>query len=266
MLNSAQALKDGNLEQALADSQQLVRKDLANVKYRIYLFQLYSVLGQWEKALTQLNVLADMDKETLPMVQTYSVALRCERLRKDIYSGLKTPQIFGEPQQWIALLVQALKLSADQQHKEAQLLRDQAFELAPATAGTINGQAFEWLADADARLGPVIEAIVNGQYYWIPFSKIQSILIDEPADLRDVVWMPVHFVWVNGGDAVGLIPTRYPDSENHQESAIKLARKTEWTKLNDETFIGFGQRLFITNNNDYSLMDVREITFADTSA
>jgi type VI secretion system protein ImpE len=259
-------IQEGKPEEALQALQEEIRKNPADPKLRTFLFQLLALLGEWDRALTQLNVAGDLDAETLPMVQTYREVLRCERLRKDIYSGLKTPQIFGEPQQWIALLVQALKLSADQQHKEAQLLRDQAFELAPATAGTINGQAFEWLADADARLGPVLEAIVNGQYYWIPFSQIQSIQIDEPADLRDVVWMPVHFVWVNGGDAVGLIPTRYPDSENHQESAIKLARKTEWTKLNDETFIGFGQRLFITNNNDYSLMDVREITFADTSA
>ncbi len=39
MLNSEQALKEGNLDQALADIQQSVRKDPANVKYRIYLFQ-----------------------------------------------------------------------------------------------------------------------------------------------------------------------------------------------------------------------------------
>jgi type VI secretion system protein ImpE len=256
-----QHLQEGNLSDALIQLQNQVKKDPANAELRIFLFQLLAVLGEWNRALTQLNVAGDLDAETLPMVQTYREAIRCELLRQDIYSGLKTPQIFGEPQQWIALLVQALKLNADQQHKEAQLLRDQAFELAPATAGTINGEAFEWLADADARLGPVIEAIVNGQYYWIPFSQIQSIQIDEPADLRDVVWMPAHFVWINGGEAFGLIPTRYPDSETADDSAIRLARKTEWTELNDETFIGFGQRLFSTNENDYALMDIREIKF-----
>lgn len=260
LLEAEKSLNLGNLSETLANLQQQVRKHPADPKLRTFLFQLLAVLGDWDRALTQLNVAGDLDIQTLPMVQTYREAIRCERLRKDIYSGLKTPQIFGEPQQWIALLVQALKLNADQQHKEAQLLRDQAFEVAPATAGTINGEAFEWLADADSRLGPVLEAIVNGQYYWIPFSQIQSIQIDEPADLRDVVWMPAHFVWINGGDAVGLIPTRYPDSENNQDSAIKLARKTEWTELNDETFIGFGQRLFSTNENDYALMDIREIT------
>ena len=60
----------------------------------------------------------------------------------------------------------------------------------------------------------MLEAIINGHYYWIPFQQIQQIQIEEPADLRDVVWMPAHFVWTNGGDAVGLIPTRYPQLRN----------------------------------------------------
>ncbi len=265
MLNSEQALKDGNLEQALADIQQLIRKDPANSKHRIYLFQLYSVLGQWEKALNQLNVLADMDASTLAMVQTYREALRCEVLRKEIFAGLKTPLIFGDPQQWIALLQQALKLTAAHQYKEAQTLRNEAFELAPTTAGTIDGEAFDWLADADVRIGPMLEAIVNGQYYWIPFQQIQAIRIEEPADLRDVVWMPAYFTWQNGGETVGLIPTRYSDSENQPDSAIKLARKTEWQEPDEGLFIGMGQRLLSTNNNDYALMDVREIIFASTN-
>lgn len=259
-----QYLKEGNLSDALTQLQNQVKKDPANAKLRTFLFQILVVLGEWDRALTQLSVAGDLDAETMPMVQTYREALRCEVLRKEIFAGLKTPLIFGEPQQWIALLQQALKLTAQQQYTDAKDLRDQAFELAPSTAGTINGEAFDWIADADGRLGPMLEAIVNGQYYWIPFSQIRSIQIEEPADLRDVVWMPAHFVWLNGGEAVGLVPTRYPDSENYQDATIKLARKTEWLEPDQGLFIGLGQRLLSTNHSDYALMDVREITFADT--
>ena len=264
MLNSEQALKDGNLEQALVDLQQSVRKEPANVKHRIYLFQLYSVLGQWDKALNQLNVLAELDAGTLAMVQTYREALRCEVLRKEIFAGIKTPLIFDQPSQWIALLLQALKLTAQQKFQEAKDLREQAFELALPSSGIINGDNFDWLADADVRIGPMLEAIINGQYYWVPFQHIKALQIEEPADLRDVVWMPAHFVWQNGGDTVGLIPTRYPNSENHQDPALKLARSTEWQEPDEGFFIGLGQRILSTNNNDYALMDIREITFADT--
>lgn len=254
-----QHLQEGNLSDALIQLQNQIKKDPANAKLRTFLFQLLVVLGEWDRALTQLNVTGDLDAANLPMVQTYREAIACELLRKKIFQGSKTPLVFGEPTQWLALLQQALKLNAEQQHKEAQTLREQAFELAPVTQGSINGEAFEWIADADVRLGPVLEAIINGRYYWIPFGQIQEIQIEKPVDLRDVVWMPAHFVWTNGGDAFGLIPTRYPHSETAEDSAIRLARKTEWTELSDAAFIGLGQRLLSTNENEYALMDIREI-------
>ena len=256
-----QYLQEGNLNDALTQLQNQVKKDPANAKLRTFLFQMLAVLGEWDRALTQLNVAGDLDAANLAMVQTYREAIACELLRKQIFQGGKTPLVLGEPTQWIALLQQALKLTAEGQHKEAQQLRDQAFELAPVTPGTINGEAFDWIADADVRLGPVLEAIINGRYYWIPFQQIQEIQQEEPADLRDVVWMPAHFVWTNGGDAFGLIPTRYPQSEIAEDAAIRLARKTEWTEISDATFIGLGQRLLSTNVNDYALMDIREIKF-----
>ncbi|MCX7068688.1 MAG: type VI secretion system accessory protein TagJ [Methylococcales bacterium] len=260
-MNAEQYIREGNPNAALQTLQAEVRKNPANPKLRVFLFQLLAVQGDWDRALTQLNVSGDLDAANLAMVQTYREAIACEVLRKQIFLGKKTPLVFGQPEQWIALLQQALKLTTEHQHKEAQQLRELAFELAPVTQGTINGEAFEWIADADTRLGPVLEAIINGRYYWIPFQQIQQIQIEEPADLRDVVWMPVHFVWTNGGDAFGLIPTRYPDSETEEDAAIRLARKTEWIELNDTTFIGLGQRLLSTNENDYALMDIREINF-----
>lgn len=256
-----QHLQAGNLCEALIQLQNQIKKDPGNAKLRTFLFQLLAVLGQWERALAQLNVAGDLDAATLAMVQTYREAIACEVLRTDIFQGKKTPLVFGEPAQWIALLLQALKLEAEGQYSDAHNLRAQAFELAPPTSGTLNGEAFDWIADADSRLGPLLEAIINGGYYWIPFQHIQAIQIEEPTDLRDVVWMPAHFIWANGGDSVGLIPTRYPTSETSEDAAIQLARKTEWTQINETTFLGLGQRLFATDKNDYALMDIRELQF-----
>lgn len=254
-----QYIREGKPNEALQTLQAEIRKNPGNPKLRVFLFQLLVVLGEWERSLAQLNVAGELDAANLAMVQTYREAIACEVLRKDIFAGLKTPLIFGEPQQWIALLQQALKLDSTQQYQEAKQLRDEAFALAPATSGSINGDAFDWIADADTRLGPMLEAIVNGRYYWIPFNNIREIQLEAPADLRDVVWMPAHFVWSNGGDAVGLIPTRYPQSELSNDSAIRLARKTEWQSLDDTGYIGLGQRLFSTNENEYALMDIREL-------
>lgn len=265
MLDVSEHIASGDLETALKTAQQQIRQNPADSKWRILLFQLHAILGNWDKARTQLDVLRDLNASNLALVQTYEQVLLCEVLRQAVFAGDKSPLIFGEPQQWIALLQQALKLTAHQQYSEAKSLREQAFDLAPITPGTINDEAFDWLADADLRLGPMLEAILNGQYYWIPFQHIQAIRMEPPSDLRDVAWMPAYFTWRNGGETVGFIPTRYPNSEIHPDSAIKLARKTEWQEPDTGLFIGLGQRLLSTNTNDYALMDIREITFAAAS-
>ena len=258
-LQAEKSLHQGNLKEALLNLQDQIRKDPSNPKLRIFLFQLLVVSGQWERALTQLKVVGELEASHLLMVQTYRTAIQCEALRAEIFAGKRSPLLFGDPQQWIALLIEALRLDGESHFAEAMALRNQAFELAPATPGTINGVAFEWIADADSRLGPILEAIVNGRYYWIPFQQIGKIELEEPSDLRDVVWMPVQFTWVNGGQASGLIPTRYPGSEASEDPMIQLARKTEWEELTEGLSRGAGQRLLATNIDDYALMDARKI-------
>lgn len=259
MMSAEDSLRNGDLDQALTQLQDRVRKSPGEAKPRIFLFQLLAVLGQWERALTQLNVAGELDPGALAMVQTYREALNCEVLRSEIFAGKRSPLIFGDPEEWIALMLQALQATAEGQHGRAQETRDKAFETAPAMSGTLDGQPFEWIADADQRLGPLLEAIINGRYYWVPFHRIQAIHIDEPADLRDQVWLPASLTFANGGEAVALIPTRYPGSENSTESRIRLARLTDWQELAPDAYAGLGQRMLATDQGEYPLMDVREV-------
>ena len=254
-----QSLRDANLERSLAQLQEQVRDDPSEVKYRVFLFQLLSVMGQWERALTQLNVAGDLDASTLPMVQTYREALSCEVFRAAVFAGERSPLVFGDPPAWMALMLDALRLTAEEKHVQAQVLREQAFDAAPATSGSIDEKPFEWIADADARLGPILEAIVNGRYYWIPLLRVREIRMDEPEDLRDAVWMPAEFVWQNGGETVGLIPTRYPSSETSEDDLIALGRKTEWLERDAGFYQGLGQRVLATDTEEFALMDVRRI-------
>jgi type VI secretion system protein ImpE len=131
--------------------------------------------------------------------------------------------------------------------------------MAPTTSGNVDENPFDWIADADTRIGPCVEAILNGSYYWIPFHRIHSIAIEPPEDLRDLVWTPAYFTWSNGGQSVGLIPTRYPGSHTSDDPKIRLSRKTQWEEHEGDVFLGLGQRILATDSNEYSLMDVREI-------
>jgi type VI secretion system protein ImpE len=265
-MTAEQSLRDGDLVEALAQLQQKVRQDPANAESRVFLFQLLSVLGDWDRAMTQLSVCGELDAGTLAMVQTYREAVQCEVLREQIFAGTKAPLIFGKPGQWVALLLEAVKLTATGHHEQAQEVRAEAFESASATSGRIDDQPFEWIADADLRLGPMLEAIVNGRYCWVPFDHIRTINIEEPADLRDRVWMPAYFTWSNGGETVGLIPTRYPGSHLSDDPQIRLAAKTDWRELPAETYLGEGQRLLATDGGEFPLMDIRVIELETAEA
>ena len=254
-------LKEGRLDEALQGLTAQVRGNPADAKARVFLFQLLAVLGQWERAHNQLKVSGDLDPLNTLMVEAYSRALAGELERQQVMAGTRSPMVIGEPAQWLALLLQSLKLQAEGKHAQAQPLREQAFEQADAVGGEIDGAPFEWIADADPRFGPCLEMIVNGGYAWVPFTRLKKLVFETPTDLRDKVWAPVQITWSNGGEAIGFVPCRYPGSERAQDPDVVLARKTEWIDLGDDCFVGAGQRMLVTDAGEYPLLDIRTITF-----
>ncbi len=266
-------LHDTTLDETLTRLQAVIRGEPAVPAHRAFLFQLLAVLGQWERALTQLAVLGETEPAALPMVHAYREAVQCEVLRQEVFAGKRAPLVFGEPEEWLALLLEALRLTAAGRFEQAQELRAAAYEKAPATAGTLVGtpvaggaepapQPFEWIADADSRLGPVLEAVVNGRYYWIPFHRVRRLKLEAPADLRDLVWLPAQFQWSNGGEAAGLVPVRYPGTEAADRDDLRLARRTEWQEHPGETFLGVGQRMLATDGGEHALLEIRRVELA----
>jgi len=254
-----QSLRDGDPAAALRLLQEQVKARPADARLRVFLFQLLAVLGQWERALNQLNVAATLDPGALAMAQMYREAIRCEVLRARVFAGKTAPMVFGQPEQWLALLVEALLQEGRGNFTEGAALRARALEEAPASPGRLDQQPFQWIADADPRLGPVIEGVINGRYYWIPFDCLACLHIEKPADLRDTVWMPAHFTFANGGESVGLIPTRYPGSETSGDGLVLLARRTEWSEPRPGLYHGLGQRLLTTDCGEGPIMDIREV-------
>jgi type VI secretion system protein ImpE len=128
------------------------------------------------------------------------------------------------------------------------------------SSGHIDGRPFEWIADADSRLGPVVEAIINGRYYWVPFNRVSEITMEAPEDLRDLVWMPAHLHFENGGESLALIPTRYPGSQSADDGSLALSRKTTWEPIADDAFRGLGQRIIATDTGDTPFLEIRSLS------
>ena len=140
--------------------------------------------------------------------------------------------VFGEPDQWLALLIESRLLVGRGEAAHSEELRLRAFEEAPASSGSIDGRPFEWIADADSRLGPVLEAIINGRYYWVPFARLSEVTTrgaGGPARPGVDAGAPAvrERRRVGGADSDALpgLARRRPTAR------IALARKTAWERL-----------------------------------
>ena len=258
-MNSAELVRGARLEEALAALQGEIRAKPEDVSLRIFLFQLDCILGHFDKALGQLQVLASLNPETMLMAQIFRPVITCELLRREVFSGKRTPMVFGEPTEWIGWLIQANELLARGEHTAAADLRARAFEAAPGSAGQINGEPFEWIADADSRLGPVLEAFIEGKYYWLPICRVQKIQTPEPSDLRDLVWLPAEVTLSTGATVPAHLPVRYPGTESSTDGALRLSRRTDWQQQPGDTSVGLGQRTLATDANEYPLLQCRTI-------
>jgi type VI secretion system protein ImpE len=252
-------LAAADTKQALAALERQVRSDAADPKLRVFLFQLLAVSGQWQRALTQLQVCGELDPATLAMVATYRDAVQCEAVRESVFDGKTLPHVFGRPQAWVAWLAEALQADQRGDAQAAARLRGQALEAAPASSGTLNEKPFDWIADGDSRLGPVLEAIVNGRYCWVPFDALSRVVVEPPADLRDLVWSAARLEFPNGGETVALLPTRYAGTTKSDDGELALARRTDWVELAPDHYRGIGQRMFVSDSQELGLLQTREI-------
>jgi len=262
MADIKELIKSADLDGALQAAKQQVKQHPTSNRERWVLFDLLLVLGQWENASKQLSVLRDLDRESTTDYLLLDPLIHAEMVRQRVITGEITPHFLGEPAEWMSLMVEALKAEAKGNHAPAAQLREKAFADAPAIPGSANEQPFAWLADADSRLGPILEAHVNGSYVWIPLQRVVKIEVEPPTSLRDLVWTKAYLQFNNGGTTAALIPTRYVGTTATGDHGLMLGRRTEWSATPENAYHGLGQRLFATDEQDYALLELRTLTFA----
>lgn len=227
----ARALFDaGKLDEAIASLNEEVRGNPADRQSRTFLFELLCFAGDYDRAEKQLDVLAKGSKEAEMGAWLYRGALEAERTRQEMFEDDDLPA---------------------------------SGELPPPVPGTLNGEPFETLVDADPRIGARLEVFASGQYTWIPLRHVAAVRISEPERLRDLLWAPAvvrtapSFRGVELGDV--LLPATTPLAWRHDDPEIRLGRATDWTELADGEVAPVGHKLFLMEDEPVSLLEIREL-------
>jgi type VI secretion system protein ImpE len=140
----------------------------------------------------------------------------------------------------------------------------------PPIKGKLNGKEFQSLADADPRIGEKLEVFAAGDYLWLSYADIDSIQIEPPKKLRDLLWAPARIV---AGPALQsrefgeiLLPVISPLSWQHPDDDVRLGRATEWREDETGEESPFGQKTLLVDGEEIAFLEIRDLEIYPASA
>lgn len=253
-------------ESSLSAIQQQLRTQLHDTPEQMHLrwrlFQVLCLQGEWQSALKQLQTCAAFEFITEQTAQALRSLIRAEQARTCILSGQMTPLWYqNNCPAWATGLLEACQLTAlntTESIVDADMIRQDAMAHIPDIAGETHLGTFTWISDSDSRLGPVIELVIAGQLQLVPLNQISHMQWQAPQGLLDLIWTPVKVTMQDGVMLDSFMPTRYVISSATSDQA-KLSRVTEWLSEGETTVIGTGQKVWITDQGEISLCDLRHL-------
>ncbi len=227
-LNAQQLYQDGRLEDAIQVLGSTLRSNPADVRARTFLFELLCFAGEYDRAEKQLDIISGGSKEATMGALLYRSALHGERSRQELF---QSGQISEPP---------------------------------PApVSGTLNGERFDSISDADPRVGARLEVIAAGQYTWVPLAQIAEMGMEAPTRLRDLLWAPAR---VKAGPGLKdfefgevIVPVVAPLSWQHEDGNVRLGREVAWADLADGGEAPLGPKLLDVDGELIPMLEVREL-------
>ena len=246
------------LEQLFEDAKARAKRTPSDLDARSKLWQVFAARGEFDRARKQLDVISDLDSSWMIEVQACHGLIAAEERRSAVFGGKEPPVCLGVPPAWFVKLVAALPLIAQGNKDDALSLLREVRDMNDAAPGLLNGEPFAWACDGDARVGPCLEIIVQGKYLWVPWAAVQMLETRPPTEIRDHLWQPASLQVTEEGPIEAFIPVRYTSPANESQA---LSRSTDWQPLDEEFFIGFGQKCLMTDSLEAGYLDIRSLSF-----
>ena len=262
MVSVKQLLTSGKLAEALDEAKQAVKQHPTDVERRIGLFELSCFNGAWDSAQKQLDVIANQEPVMAQGIEVYANVLHAEQERACAIEGELIPKsLSGEMPPRFAQLSQMFGYVHREEYGKAQEVNQVLQQAHSAGGGTINEKPFEELLDGDDRFSLIVEALFHQWYVWIPFSDIRRITMQSPKHLRDLLWIPAEVeLWQNDIFPV-FLPVLYPNSWKASDGHLRLGQHTRWISPGGDLVLGEGQRMWMVDGEDRSLLSCAQVNF-----
>lgn len=234
-MSARQLFQAGRLDDAIEALGAEVRDNPTDAQRRAFLFELLCFAGEFDRAEKQLTVLGRANKNAEMGALLYHAALHAERLRGEMFEKQTFP-----------------------------------VTSARVVGGTLNGQPFTSITDADPRIGARLELFSAGQYMWLPFEHMHTVRVEAPTKLRDLLWAPAivrpaeSFPGLELGEA--LLPVIAPQTFKHADPAVRLGRMTEWRELEDGSQAPVGQKMLLVDDEEFPILELRELEITQPTA
>ncbi len=264
-MSASELYKEGKLADAIAAQTNEVKAHPGDHARRLFLFELLSFAGEWDKAKRQIDAIKYDEMEVDAAVTKYARLVDAEIARRRLFTDGQKPDFLADPPESVTLRLDAVNRIREGNLAEAAELIQRADEKAPTSKGTLDGKPFDSFRDADDLFGNVLEVMAHGQYYWVPLELIESLAMNPPKYPRDLIWIPARLETTTQSGEV-FLPASYPGSHEHDDDNIKLGRMTDWKEPEVGPVQGVGLRTFLVGEDGVAILELRQLQFESTTA
>lgn len=254
-------MKAGRLSEARRVLIEEVKAAPSDAGRRTLLFQVLSLLGEWDKAVRHLDMISTQDPDRVMGVHVYLDIVKAEQERLRVIRGEVTPSVMPEQPPYFAHYLAYLEAIRTGEYEKARALLGRIDKERPTIRGSLNGKPFEGISETDARLYAFFEVFAHDRSVWIPFEAVREIIIHEPKDSFDLIWVSASITTWEGLSMNCCMPVVYPETFLGSDEQAKMGRLTDWASLGGGLSKGVGQHVYAIGGEDTAILDIRSLTF-----
>lgn len=238
-------LAAGELQKAIEEVQNQVRKTPSAADLRACLVELLCLAGDLERADDVLSALARHNPDWIPGAANLRQLLRAQQARLALRKGRLADDVVATPGPALeALLTLNLHLTRGDlaQAAEAAAQLEASREPCRVQVGDATGD----IRDCDDSLGGYVDGLgTDGRYYLWQWSEIQSVRLHAPSSPVELIWRRADFELADGRQGEVFLPLTYAGSSTDSQ---RLGRETDWVEHTTGLVTGVGTKTWLVGD------------------